>query len=136
MYIDNQSKYPDREVNDLIRYATKRLRKQLTPQAWKTLKIKVTGSASSYKGRAFWSSPYYIIIRIGEPKHFPLKDAGYGWKYKTAPKYSMENWQEAMVVVAAHEACHIKQFHKRTKRSEIEAEHYALKVLTRYRSKQ
>lgn len=134
MKITNESQYDTKEVNDLVRYATKRLRKQLNSYAWKTLQVKVTGTKKCYSGRAYWSAPYRIIIRIGDPAQFPCEQAGYGWKYKTAPAYSMKTWQEAMVVVAAHEACHIKQFAKRIKRSEIQAEHYALKILTRFRN--
>lgn len=135
MTINNQSTYDDKEVSKLIRFATKRLRKQLRPHRWDSLVITVTGTKESYRGWAWKSTPYKITIRVGDPSHFPLEKAGYGWKYKTAPEYSMATWQEAMVVVAAHEACHIKQYEKQTKGSEIEAERYALKVLTRYRAK-
>lgn len=133
MKLTNISKYDTSEINQLVRFATKSLRKQLTPRYWDTLTIRFTGTKREYKGRAFNSSPYHIIIRVGDPSHFPLLEAGYGWKYKTAPKYSLNTWQEAVVAIAAHESWHIRKYHKFSRNSEIDAEKHAVKILEKYR---
>lgn len=136
MKIINQSEYDTKEIKALVRFGTKRLRKQLTKIAYKQLVVTVKDHSRCYSGRAYGGWGYRILIRIGDSTHYPLESAGYGWKYKTAPKYSMETWQEAVVAVAAHEARHIYQYEKKKRHSEIDCERYALKTLERYRSKQ
>jgi len=136
MKITNRSSRPDKEVKQLIGFSVKRLRKILPKAHYQNLQITVTDTDRAYQGRA-WDSLrhegyYRILIRIG--KNFPVEHAGYRWKYKTAPEYTMDTWQESLVVVAAHEAYHIIQFHKKDKRSEIKAEKFAVKVVERYRS--
>ncbi len=135
MKLTNQSKYDTKEINALVRFATKRLRKQLPSYKYKALPVLVTGTKHAYSGRAYHGYGYRILVRVGTKDHFPLKQAGYGWKYKTCPKYSMNTWQEAVVAVTAHEARHIYQFEHHKRHSEIDCERYALKTLERFRSK-
>lgn len=134
MKITNTSQYPDKEVKQLIGFSVKRLRKILPKHQYQNLNIRVTNTKRAYSGRAWSSYHYRILIRLGN--EYPVEHAGYGWKYKTAPEYSLATWQEALVAIAAHESYHIIQFHKKTKRSEIKAEKFAVKVLERYRAKE
>lgn len=53
---------------------------------------------------------------------------------KTAPIYTLKNWQEMVMCLAAHEARHITQKHTKGKYSEIDAEKYVVEKLAEYRS--
>ena len=53
---------------------------------------------------------------------------------KTAPWITVGNWRERLVSLGAHEACHVRQFREGTRRSEVEAERWALAVLGRWRT--
>ena len=46
----------------------------------------------------------------------------------------MGDWRERLVALAAHEACHVRQFREGLRRSEVEAERWALRVLEAWRS--
>jgi hypothetical protein len=52
---------------------------------------------------------------------------------KRAPKYTVNNWKEAIVSLTAHELYHIKQRRTRKRASEIKAEAWAMKKLKEYR---
>lgn len=137
MHIMNASSRPDKEVKTLIHFASKRLRKILPKDKYSKLEIRVTDIKDTYRGRAWGSRPYRVLIRIGLDDKFPAKEVGYNWKYKTAPSYDMNTWQEALIIIAAHEFYHIIQFEKNYKRSEIAAEKKGvLPVLKRFRISQ
>lgn len=50
-----------------------------------------------------------------------------------SPVMTMNNWQEALVALAAHEARHIHQFRNKLRISEVDCEKFAYKALCRYR---
>lgn len=54
-------------------------------------------------------------------------------RMKTAPEITVGDWRERLVALAAHEACHVRQFREGLRRSEVEAERWALEVLRRWR---
>lgn len=54
---------------------------------------------------------------------------------KRSPLIEMQDWREALVAVAAHEARHHYQMSHRKPMSEVDAEKHAAKVLARYRSR-
>lgn len=134
MVFHNTSHYPAKEVRKLVEIATKGV--NTTKVA-----IHIRNSQYSYYGRAYFGVPsisrargkakWLMVVRIGAAHHFPLKT-----KYprlKTAPEFEMKSWKEAMVAVVAHEARHIQQFQRGWRRSEIDAERYAVKRLEVYR---
>lgn len=134
MNITNTSSYHDKEVKQLINFSARRLRRILPKEKYQRLEIRVTGTKDIYRGRAFNDRPYRVIIRVGPREKFPAKNVGYGWKYKTAPAYDLNTWQEALVMVAAHEFYHIIQYEKNYKRSEVAAEKKGvLPALKRFR---
>lgn len=65
--------------------------------------------------------------RIYEPVEHP-----YGGK--SSPLIVVNNWQEALVAVAAHEARHIHQFRHRKPLSEVDCERFAAKRLAEFRA--
>lgn len=65
-------------------------------------------------------------------KSFKLVDAGnYGGK--GSPLIVFNDWREALVGVAAHEARHVQQQQRNKRRSEVDAERFAAKRLEEYR---
>lgn len=127
MKFTNLSQYDTQEVRELVETATKgiKLRK---------VKVTVTNTKHTYAGRAWDSWPYRrMLIRIGSPDQFPIT-CKYPRK-KTAPTYEMRDWREGIVAVAAHEARHIYQYKFNKRRSEIDAERWAVKKLEEYRVK-
>lgn len=134
MILANTSKYPTEEVKKLVRLATKRLRKQIGPVQYKNLSVTVTHCSRAYRGRAWNSYRYRILIRVGDESHFP-RQVQYPGK-KTAPIYEFKTWQEALFGVAVHEARHCYQYAKKKMASEIDAERQVVKRLEQYRKEQ
>jgi hypothetical protein len=54
-------------------------------------------------------------------------------RLRTAPWITAHDWRERLVALAAHEACHVRQFRDGLRRSEVEAEHWAERVLASWR---
>jgi hypothetical protein len=92
-------------------------------------------SAESFTGRAY-AEPHHrrlqpgtrYLVRLKIPA--TLRNRAYPktyryWNRKTAPWITVGDWQERLVALAAHEACHIRQFRKGLRRSELEAERWA-----------
>ncbi len=65
-------------------------------------------------------------VRYLEPRRHP-----YGGQ--RSPLITMNDWREALVAVAAHEARHIRQYQAKARRSEVDAEQYAALRLAEYR---
>lgn len=135
MKLKSTSHYPMDEVRELLAFAAKGI-------STKHVAVHVRNTRHPYYGRAYWGVPsissayktsaqYLVTIRIGKPDRFPL-DCKYP-RLKTAPEYTMQDWKEAMVMVAAHEFRHIHQYRQRKPRSEIDAEKWAFKRLLAYR---
>ncbi len=105
----------------------------------------VRHSRESFCGRAYPGRPvrarldpqtrYLVVLLL---PRLP-RDRGYPRTYryrglKTAPAIRVDGWRENLVALAAHEACHIRQFRLGLRRSEVRAERWALGVLERFRS--
>lgn len=60
----------------------------------------------------------------------------HGYGGKRSPIIHYQDWKEALVAIAAHEARHIHQFRNRLPLSEVDCEKWALKKLERYRAAQ
>jgi len=99
----------------------------------------------SFTGRAYgqppsrmWRRPgIRFVVRLRIPG--TLRNRGYPMtqrypRRKTAPWITVGNWRERLVSLGAHEACHVRQFREGTRRSEVEAERWALAVLGRWRT--
>lgn len=148
MRLKNTSPYPDAEVRELVEFACKGV--NMTGVA-----VNVKGSKYEYAGMAYDGvpsiSPLYwksdvsrlVTIRIGRPEKFPTDtgrtvtrngvESREGYGGKRSPIIQLRNWQEALVMVAAHEARHIHQFRNRKRRSEIDAEKFAAKRVEAFR---
>jgi hypothetical protein len=77
-----------------------------------------------------------FLVRLTLPS--VLRNRGYPLTYRyrglrTAPWITVEDWAERLIALAAHEAFHVHQFRSVMRRSEVQAERWALKVLTRWR---
>jgi hypothetical protein len=130
MKLRNTSQFPIEEIRQLLRIATKGV--SLSDTA-----IHTKNSAKKYAGRAYEVAPStttyrrLMVVRLGD-NQYPIR-VSYDWRYKTAPEFFAQNWQELFVLIAAHEARHIQQFKKGWRCSEIDAEKFAGKRLEDYR---
>ncbi len=100
----------------------------------------------SFTGRAYGQPPSRLwrrpgirfLVRLRIPA--TLRNRGYPMTHrypgrKTAPWITVTNWRERLVALAAHEACHVRQFREGTRRSEVEAERWALATLAQWQTR-
>ena len=136
MIITNLTDYPSREVVSLIKFAHRHVRSHAKELRWLSLFERLRVSIRLSKPTRINShySAYYnyttrfgylvqeyahhpevdknefvheIVIRMGDDDCFPIMDATDN-RYKGMPKVSLMNWQECLVMIAAHELGHIK----------------------------
>jgi hypothetical protein len=91
----------------------------------------VKNCSRAFAGRAYCEARH-CVVRIGRPFHFPIKQHCYP-RLKTAPTYDLDTWQEALVIVTAHELRHQEQFRLGRRVSEVDAKRWALQRLEAYR---
>lgn len=133
MRVKSTSQYPLEEIRGLVRIASKGINH-------KNMTLAIKNSRYAFRGRAYYGTwslngkwhKNYCVIAIGKASHFPIKNNKYRG-LKTAPVYDLNSWQEAMVLVVAHELYHQRQFLRRKRNSEVEAERWAVKRLEAYR---
>ena len=68
-----------------------------------------------------------------------IRNRGYPITYRyrglsTAPWTTVEDWRERLIALAAHEAYHVHQFREGLRRSEVQAERWALRRLMSWRT--
>ena len=136
MRLKNTSRYPKADVLQLVRFAAKGVDSS-------RVEIHVKNSKWVFAGRAWHNIGHnrfvnvaedvddLVVIRVGSPNNFPM-EFSYP-KLKTAPRYMIGSWKEAIVCLAAHELYHIKQKRTGKRASEVKAERWALKRLLDYR---
>jgi len=76
------------------------------------------------------------IVRLFVPRRLVARGYPRTYRYRdrsTAPWITVQDWRERLLALAAHEACHIRQFRDGSRRSEIQAERFALQTLTAWR---
>lgn len=101
--------------------------------------------SDSFTGLAYFRLPsrprlqpgteYLVKLRLPRA----LRNRAYPKTYryprlKTAPWITVGDWRERLVALAAHEACHVRQFRTGVRRSEVQAERWALRVLGTWRA--
>ncbi|HJP65976.1 MAG TPA: hypothetical protein VKA30_06710 [Actinomycetota bacterium] len=102
-------------------------------------------SGESFTGLAYFSLPSRsrlepgteYLVRLRLPR--ALRNRAYPRTYryprlKTAPWITVRDWRERLVALAAHEACHVRQFREGIRRSEVQAERWALRLLHEWRA--
>ena len=139
MIIKNPSRYPTVEVEKLVRFAS-------TGLDTSRVEVHIKNSKKIFAGRAWHNIGQnrivntsnhindLVVVRVGSPDKFPF-EFSYP-RRKTAPKYTIGNWREAVVSVTAHELYHIKQRRERKRASEVKAEEWAVTMLAEYRKEQ
>jgi hypothetical protein len=108
--------------------------------------VRARDSRLSFTGLAFWELPpaarrrgvpgirYLVRLRLPATVRNRAYPKTYRYRNrKTAPWITVANWRERFVALAAHEACHIRQFRHCLRRSEVEAERWAEAVLVEWR---
>jgi hypothetical protein len=118
-------KQPFEEVRELVELAAEGM-------DTRGLSIWVKNCSRAFVGRAYREAAH-CVVRIGADRNFPIRDHTYPG-LKTAPIYDIESWQEAVVVVTAHELRHQQQFRMGWPASEVDAERWALGRLETYRA--
>src|SRR5690242_14068927 len=115
MFVRNSSRYPTDEVEQLVAHG-----------AWgidtDDIEIHVRNSKGSFSGTAYFAKPrrlrlqsqtrWLVVARIGEPRRFPIHRHRYPG-LKTAPRYDILDWREAVILIVAHEVRHVQQFRAR-----------------------
>ncbi len=109
--------------------------------------VRARHSRLSFTGLAFWELPptarrrlpseVRYLVRLRLPSAIRNRSYPKTYRYRdrtTAPWITVEDWRERLVALAAHEACHVRQFREGLRRSEVEAERWALRVLDAWRS--
>jgi hypothetical protein len=105
------------------------------------------GRRQSFTGRAYPQLPSRprtergtrYLVRLDLPSVF--RNRGYPLTYRyrglrTAPWITVADWRERLVALAAHEAFHIHQFRNGIRRSEVQAERWALRRLVEWRAEE
>lgn len=183
MHFKNNSQYPTDEVRELVQFGMRdidttgpvyvtvedlpaqrnRLYKQLSNHT--APKEGITQTCCKTDGSGEWSHAH-VLLEIAGPEHFPGNNLFYtsdiphlnGKPYGGHDEdyYTVENWQEGLVAVAAHEGYHVQagrvnsrnmwlatqrrgspdaSFHNGDiNPEEADAEHYAKLVLEKYRA--
>jgi len=136
MRIKNTSRYPTVEVERLVRFAAKGIESSRVEVHVKNSKWVFAGRAWHNIGRSkiinvALDIDDLVVIRVGSPNNFPI-EFSYP-RLKTAPRYVIRNWREAIVSLTAHEFYHIRQRRTGKRASEVKAERWALKRLEAYR---
>ncbi len=101
-------------------------------------------SWESFTGRAYGGRPRrprshpstMFLVRVKVPGS--LRNRAYPRTYryprlKTAPWITVRDWQERFVALVAHEAFHTRQFREGLRRSEVQAERWAARILESWR---
>ena len=96
-----------------------------------------TGRAYSHPPKRSASPGTRFLVRLRIPS--VLRNGHYPQTYRytgrtTAPWITVRSWRERLVALAAHEACHVRQFRTGARASEIEAERWAVRILDRWSS--
>lgn len=157
----NETQYPTREVSKIARWVMR----YLEVEAARTLiKVKHHAKKHAYSGR-FYQDPHssggyiydfdkgdwndvrpsvphnvdhLIVCRIGKLGVYPCENHVY--QRKDSPgTWVVENWQEALVCIMAHEAMHLRQYlttpaDKRGRYNEVETEWAAYRLLNEWRA--
>jgi hypothetical protein len=127
--IVNVSRYPDEEVEVLVRFGLEEIDltgERIVAVVKNTARgpynraIPYTGTAYSYFGGGIPSSLYdryagwrtkthhLIVMRIGPPEAFPTRSFR---RYAGVEKGEMRDWREALVAITAHEGKHAEHVH-------------------------
>ena len=111
--------------------------------------IRARESRLSFTGLAFWELPpaarrrmagegVSYLVRLRLPGTMRNRAYPRTYRYrgrKTAPWITVLNWRERFLALAAHEACHVRQFREGLRRSEVEAERWAAATLDAWRDR-
>lgn len=110
--------------------------------------IRARDSRGSFTGLAFWELPpaakrrgspgVRYLVRLRLPATIRNRAYPKSYRYrgrKTAPWITVADWRERLLALAAHEACHVRQFRGRLRRSEVEAERWAEATLAAWRER-
>ena len=143
MWIRNTSRYPDRRVAELVRFATRDVDMRRV-----CVNVRNGGlGGGAYNGvpeisNAPRRARYLITLRVGRGNElWPMGPINYHFKSpeETGPRnrfpfFVFRDWEEWLVKLAAHEAHHIEQFRGGLRCSEIGCERFALDVLEAFRA--
>ena len=144
LLVKNTSPYPTTQVKSLLHFA-------FTDVLHAGVEVHVKGSSRSYRGRAYDGIPgianvddtahYLVTIGLSRTrKGLPLRvNPGTKRLQRQYPEgLPVDDWEDVLVYVAAHEARHIWQFQARRQRkkialSEVDADIFAIRQLNEWR---
>lgn len=115
MFVRNSSPYPADEVQRLVNLAVEGIDTADVEVHIRNSKGRFSGTAHYARPRRLRLQPqtrWLVIARIGAPDRFPILEHRYPG-LKTAPRYDIRDWREAVVLIVAHELRHVQQFRAR-----------------------
>lgn len=138
MWLKNESDYPEAEVRRLVEFAVRDV--DMRDVFVRLRNIRDTRRRGPYRGRAYRGVPqlssapaaaaYLVTLHLGPPGVFPLPPHR---PTKRSPELEIATWQDALVVVAAHEAAHVEQYRRQLPVSEVACNMHAARVLAAFR---
>jgi hypothetical protein len=141
VWLKNESDYPDAEVRRLVEFAVRGV--DMQDVFVRLRNIRDTRRRGPYRGRAYRGVPelssapaaaaYLVTLHLGPPGVFPLPPHR---PTRRSPELEIGSWQEALVMVAAHEAAHVDQYRRQLPVSEVACNVRAARVLAAFRDEQ
>lgn len=122
MRITVTADYPEHEVRDLLTFAAKQVGLDHSH-----LTVKVKNSKTAYWRGHAWGRRKLVTIGLGPETLFPVQHS-----HLRRP-FMVENWKEALVIVAAHEFTHIKDWNDIQHMSEKTANAHGFLAWVNYR---
>jgi hypothetical protein len=133
--ITNDSEYPTREVNKLVRRTLgyldieRGIRVRVTHFQKKTW----SGAERTWVGGWYSTHGRSILAKIVKPGYAPRAYHGYERKREQCPTFELRDWREQLVAIVAHEAMHHRQNLKGLPYREIDCDLAALRAVGYYR---
>lgn len=124
MRVINLTGYPDAEVRRLVRYGMRGL-------TVGKITVTIKPGRKHSKGIAYYTRRRGIVIWVAPANRFPRL----GWKRHRGGvmNHDWQNWQEALVALAAHEGRHYDLWATRRRHESVQAEEMACEAWERHR---
>ena len=118
--LENTSRHPDHAVKWLVNYAARYVREEAVRCGWagrfdaRPIQVQVTNCSHSYRGRSLgvrWVGSDRVrcfLVRVGSPEQFPVNSKYARYNQDDMPDARLDNWQEAVVGLTAHELSHMQ----------------------------
>lgn len=131
--ITNESEYPTREVNKLVRQTLgyQDITRGVSVVVRHFVKRTTLGQQRTWMGGGYDTWAREIEAKIVKPGYQPRPYNGYERKREKVPKFELADWREQLVAIVAHEAKHHLQ--RPGPYVESDADYAAMRAVRYYR---